>query len=209
MPNAQRLQYQGRNTREHLLMAASELMTREGTANVSLHAIVQHAGVTAPLVKYYFGSKEGLFIALAKRDTGRSIEQLRHLVESKLDPVEKLRIHIHAITRTYSTYPYLNSLLNLLLRGEGSAAEELRDALVRPLADAQRQLLEEGVASGHFKPVEPELFYFLVIGACQYLFATPVIASLLLRSEAIAPETAEHHADLVVEIVTNGLLRND
>ena len=161
--------------RDMLLSAASALMVEMGTFDVSLHQIARRAGVTAPLVKYYFGSKDGLFIALAQRDTERSLLQLSELVAMDIDPASKLRIHITGIIRTYARYPYLNGLLDSLLREDDSeSARTMRAGFVRPLIEAQRQIIEEGVAAGQFRPIDPSFAYFLIIGACQYIFSTRV-----------------------------------
>ena len=57
----------GASARDILLDAARDLMIETGSSDVSLHALARRAGVTAPLVKYYFGGKEGLLTALVDR----------------------------------------------------------------------------------------------------------------------------------------------
>ena len=50
--------------RERLLAAAIELFTGQGYAATSVREIVAAAGVTKPALYYWFGSKEGLYLAL-------------------------------------------------------------------------------------------------------------------------------------------------
>jgi AcrR family transcriptional regulator len=50
--------------RESLLMAALELFTRCGYAASSVREICQAAGVTKPVLYYYFKSKEGLYLEI-------------------------------------------------------------------------------------------------------------------------------------------------
>ena len=55
----------GRNaTAEKLLVAASELMIERSSIEISLSDIAQKSGVNAALVKYHFGNKDGLLLAL-------------------------------------------------------------------------------------------------------------------------------------------------
>ena len=62
----------GKNTTaEKLLVAASELMIERSSIEVSLSDIAQKSGVNAALVKYHFGNKDGLLLALAWADGGR------------------------------------------------------------------------------------------------------------------------------------------
>ncbi|WP_256849209.1 TetR/AcrR family transcriptional regulator, partial [Pantoea sp. Ft+CA_17] len=59
----------GRNpTADKLLLAASELMIESNSIEVSLSEIAQRSGVNAALVKYHFGNKDGLLLALLARD---------------------------------------------------------------------------------------------------------------------------------------------
>jgi len=194
-----------RSSRDHLLDAASAAMIEEGSADVSLHAIARKAGLTAPLVTYHFGSKEGLLLALARRDTNRSLEQLQELVAMTVPPEKKLRIHISGIIRNYAKRPYLNGLLNLLLRDEGSeTARTIKETFVAPLAQAQRDIIEEGIRAGRFRAIDPAMAYFVIIGACQYFFSNAITVKHILDGE---PDEAavERYAQEVVDMVLNGL----
>ncbi|HYM61308.1 MAG TPA: TetR/AcrR family transcriptional regulator [Thermoanaerobaculia bacterium] len=50
--------------RDRLLVAATALFTSRGYAGTSVREIVEHAGVTKPVLYYYFGNKEGIYRAL-------------------------------------------------------------------------------------------------------------------------------------------------
>lgn len=181
-------------------------MIAEHTADVSLHAIARHAGLTAPLVKYHFGSKEGLLLALARRDTARSIEQLQDLVDMDVDPERKLKIHISGIIRTYARYPYLNGLLSILLRGAtaGEARDGIRTTFVQPLMDAQRAILEQGAATGRLRSIDPGYAYATIVGACQFFFVND---SSRARLEGAAEREVEvkAYADALSDMIINGL----
>lgn len=50
--------------RERLLCAALTLFNEKGYAAASVREIVEKAGVTKPVLYYYFGSKEGIYLEL-------------------------------------------------------------------------------------------------------------------------------------------------
>jgi AcrR family transcriptional regulator len=50
--------------RQRLLAAALDSFTRKGYAATSVREIVTAAGVTKPVLYYYFGSKEGIYLEL-------------------------------------------------------------------------------------------------------------------------------------------------
>ncbi|HEY0650640.1 TetR family transcriptional regulator [Phenylobacterium sp.] len=195
-----------RSGREQLLDAAAAVMTEAESVHVPLSAIARRAGVTAPLVTYHFGTKEGLLLALARRDTARALEQLQQLLAMELAPDEMLRIHISGIIRNYARRPYLNQLLNLLLRDEDSAAaREIKAAFVEPLAAAQRAIIERGVAEGCFRPVDPALAYFVIVGACRDFFTNKITLKTVL-GDLPDEGAAQRYARTVTEILFGGLV---
>jgi len=52
---------------EKILLAASKLFAERGYANVSVRDICKETGTTAPVLYYHFGSKKGLFDAVARK----------------------------------------------------------------------------------------------------------------------------------------------
>lgn len=194
------------DARDVLLNAASELMIEMGTHDVSLHAIARKAGFAAPLVKYYFGSKEGLLVALVERDTERSLTQLKDLLAMPIDPVAKMRIHITGIIRTYARYPYLLGLLGEILRGHGfNSKDKIKQSFALPLIEAQRQIVEEGIQDGSFRDLDPDQLYFFIVGACQYLFAARVAFRDVMGGKPADPEFAKDFAATAVDIILNGM----
>jgi AcrR family transcriptional regulator len=63
-------------TRNALLDATQNLMRNRGYAAVTTRKVAAEAGVNSALVAYYFGSVDGLFVALFRRGAERSFERL-------------------------------------------------------------------------------------------------------------------------------------
>ena len=102
--------------REQLLEAASEIMREGDTIDLSLSELSLRAGLNSALVKYYFGNKNGLMLALLDRDMGNIVVHLNALVAKDMPPEEKLRRHISGVIDTYYTFPYLNRLMMRMVR---------------------------------------------------------------------------------------------
>jgi TetR/AcrR family transcriptional regulator len=172
--------------RDALLQAAGELMNERDAIDVSLGEISARSKANSALVKYYFGNKRGLFLALIERDVVRPIRQLQYLVESDISPVEKMKIHITGLINTYYRSRYLNRLLFMLLReSTADQAQEISDRLIKPAADAQRRILDDGVKTGDFRLVDAMLFYFTVIGACDELFTASFALKTVFKQDQI------------------------
>jgi TetR/AcrR family transcriptional regulator len=57
--------------REKLMAAALALFTQRGYSATTVRELVEAAGVTKPVLYYYFGNKEGLFLELMRTHFGR------------------------------------------------------------------------------------------------------------------------------------------
>jgi AcrR family transcriptional regulator len=159
------------STAEKLLVAASELMIERSSIEVSLSDIAQKSGVNAALVKYHFGNKDGLLLALLARDAASEMAQLEYLLAQPIKPTAKLKLHIAGIIRAYHQSPYMNRLIHYLLHeSSAEAADEVSKFFVAPLLGFHRRLLAEGIKCGEFRKIDPVLFYTSLIGACDHLF---------------------------------------
>lgn len=161
----------GRHSGDVLLDAASALMIERNSITVTFAEIAARAGLNSALIHYRFGGKDGLFRALIERDVGGTFPMLAELVAADLPAVRKLDLHIRAITQTYFDHPYINRLVAVLTQDvEGEGARFVSERVVRPLHEAQAAILAQGQAEGVFRAVDPMLFYFSLIGACDHLF---------------------------------------
>ena len=180
----------GRNaTAEKLLVAASELMIERSSIEVSLSDIAQKSGVNAALVKYHFGNKDGLLLALLARDAATEVSHLEYLLAQPITPTAKLKLHIAGIIRAYHRFPYMNRLIHYLLHETNAgAADEVSKFFIAPLLGFHRRLLAEGIKAGEFRVVDPVLFYTSLIGACDHLFFGRHAMS---RASGVGPVTDE------------------
>jgi len=176
-------------TAEKLLVAASGLMIERSSIEVSLSDIALKSGVNAALVKYHFGNKDGLLLALLARDAATEVSQLEYLLAQPITPTAKLKLHIGGIIRAYHQFPYMNRLIHYLLHeSSAEAADEVSKFFVAPLLDFHRRLLAEGIKGGEFRNIDPVLFYTSLIGACDHLFFGRHAMS---RATGIGPVTDE------------------
>ncbi|WP_136626531.1 TetR family transcriptional regulator [Bradyrhizobium macuxiense] len=182
-------------TADKLLVAASELMIERASIEVSLSDIAQKSGVNAALVKYHFGNKDGLLLALLARDAATEMSQLEYLLAQPITPSAKLRLHIGGIIRAYHQFPYMNRLIHYLLHeSTPEAADEVSKFFVAPLLEFHRRLLAEGIKVGEFRKIDPVFFYTSLIGACDHLFFGRHAMS---RAVGVGPVTDEVCRDYI------------
>jgi AcrR family transcriptional regulator len=182
-------------TADKLLVAASDLMIERSSIEISLSDIAQKSGANSALVKYHFGNKDGLLLALLARDAATEVANLEYLLAQPITPTEKLKLHIAGIIRAYRRFPYMNRLIHYLLHESSTeAADEVSKFFVAPLLDFHRHLLAEGVRAGAFREIDPILFYTSLIGACDHLFFGRHAMS---RASGVGPVTDEVCRDYI------------
>jgi AcrR family transcriptional regulator len=198
---ATRLPASRNTTADRLLVAASELMIERNSIDVSLSDIAQKSGINAALVKYHFGNKDGLLLALLAllaRDAATEVSHLEYLLAQPILPTAKLKLHIAGIIKAYFQFPYMNRLIHYLLHeSSNEAADEVSKFFVGPLLDFQRRLLAEGVAAGEFRNVDPVLFYTSLIGACDHLFFG---RHAMIRAAGVGPVTDKVCRDYIAHM---------
>jgi TetR/AcrR family transcriptional regulator len=156
---------------DQLLNATSALMIERNTVDITFADIAEKSGLNAALIRYHFGSKLGMFMALLERDAGGTFDDLERLVSADMDAGQKLRHHVHGIIKVYYRYPYMNRLVAALaVETDSETARFISERFSRPLAAAQKAILEQGEAEGLFRKIDPMLFYFSLIGMCDHLF---------------------------------------
>jgi AcrR family transcriptional regulator len=198
----------GKNTTaDKLLVAASELMIERSSIEVSLSDIAQKSGVNAALVKYHFGNKDGLLLALLARDAAIEVTHLEYLLAQPIAPTAKLRLHIAGIIRAYRLFPYMNRLIHYLLHeSRGAAADEVSKFFVAPLLDFHRRLLAEGIKAGEFRDVDPVLFYTSLMGACDHLFFGRHAMSRAIGVGPVTDEVCRQYIGHMEALICGGLL---
>lgn len=195
-------------SRELLLDSVAALLSQRNNLEISFTEIAAHSGLNAALIKYYFGNKEGMLLALVERQASIALSGLERLMVMNLPADEKLRVHISGVINTYYRTPYLFRLLHHLLEESETAGRKITEFFVSPLIQSQRAILEQGQKEGTFRPCDPDLFYFSLTGACDHIF----FASGLLRNvqglTSVTDELRRRYIDHVTDIFLTALLVN-
>jgi len=197
-------------TAEKLLDAASELMIERSSIEVSLSDIAQKSGANAALVKYHFGNKDGLLLALLARDAATEMSNLEYLLAQPITPTEKLKLHIAGVIRAYHRFPYMNRLIHFLLHESSQeAADEVSKFFFAPLLDFNRRLLAQGIKAGEFRDIDPVLFYTSLIGACDHLFFGRHAMSRAAGIGPVTDDVCRYYIRHMEALICGGMVRRE
>jgi TetR/AcrR family transcriptional regulator len=193
--------------REQLLDTASEILREGDIVDVSLSELAGRSGLNSALVKYYFGNKAGLLKALLERDMAFILRAVDTLLAKDMEPEAKLRLHMDAVVNTFFRTPYIHRLLMRLIReGEPAEAQRLADSYLKPLLRAYERLISDGVEKGVFRAVDPQLFYFTVIGAADRFFSARLVLKHCSDTDVLDESLRDRYRSHLNDFVVAGIL---
>jgi AcrR family transcriptional regulator len=194
------------DSRDALLRAAHDLLIESQGQPVPLSAICQRVGVDVAMVHYHFESRRGLMTSLFERLCAGWAHDLENLLALDMPPRKKLEIHIRQIIRNYRRYPYANRVMTELVTSSKPAmAKRLSRNFVKPLVDFHQRLIDQGVAAGEFRRVDPTYFFCSVVGICEFLFAAQPLLNAAFNVEAIDEDVESAFIRHTTELVLQGV----
>ena len=152
--------------RERLLNGATELFAAKGYAATTVREIVERAGVTKPVLYYYFRSKEGIYLDLMREP----FSKFAVLIEETLLPAGSARERLFRLClMAYDIFiENLDAarVMYSIYYGPPQGAPFIDfDAYHRRFQEAVLQVLGEGIRGGEFRRVNPHNAMWAVIGA--------------------------------------------
>jgi TetR/AcrR family transcriptional regulator len=139
--------------RERLLGAALELFTQRGYAATSVREICLTAGVTKPVLYYYFKSKEGLYLQLMEDSHSRFEAMLADLGSFGGSARQRV-IHFceNVFDTTFQQLPLVKLLYSIYYGTPQGAPpfnlEQYYDRMLQVIST----LIQEGIVAGEIKP---------------------------------------------------------
>ena len=193
------------NTLKRILAAARQAFSDKGLAGARIEDIAQDAGVTKQLIHHYYGTKEGLFVAVLDEASDLIMSELVGLEVDELTPIDALRRVLNHFFDQYQEDRLMGSLALEGIRYHDAHQTprnhflELAPKLINKL-DA---ILQRGAESGIFKQgIDARLFLataaLVTTGWFTNRYSTSALTGLETYSEEGLRVWREHSADFVL-----------
>lgn len=191
---------------EALLNATAQLLSEASNIDVSLNEISQRASVNSAMIKYYFGNKEGLLLAVLERDAETAMTALKALSEMEIPAQKKLKIHINGIINAYYRSPYINRLIHYMVEsGSPAASKRVAQIFIVPMIEVYRDIVAQGVREGALRDVDPGLLYYCLVGAADHIFHAGYSVPSTLGVAKLDDGIKQKYAEMVCDIYLRGL----
>ncbi len=184
--------------RADLLEAARTHFLSNEFKAVSLRNIADSAGVNAAMVNYYFGGKQGLYLAM--------VDELLQSIAASLDEIG--RSESLTITEFASRYSLLlaanpwwpNFMVREVLFSDGEIRAAVLEKVKTMFAPSLLGLIQKEIANGNYRSdLDPQLALISLMGMTIFPFlARPMLSQVLNMemNEELAGVISQHHAHL-------------
>jgi AcrR family transcriptional regulator len=197
-------------TRDAILKAATKVFAKHGYAGGRVEQISKAAKSYDRMIYYYFGSKEGLFIAVLEEMYRRFNEAESKLKLDAGRPVESLHAVIRFMWGYYLKNPEFITLLNTEnLHGGQHIAKSLRAReYSSPAVNVLHDVLEAGAKRKLFRTDVAARDVYLMIAAMGYFYlSNRHTLSAFLGEPLETPKALGHWEGFVIDAVTRVVTR--
>jgi AcrR family transcriptional regulator len=191
-------------TKADILAVATEEFAANGLSGARVDAIAERTRTSKRMIYYYFGSKEGLYLAVLEKAYGdiRALEA--NLELDALDPVEALRRLIELTfdyDDSHTEFVRLVTIENIHQAKHLSEASSIRRINLRVI-ELIGAILDRGRAMGRFRTdLEPVDVHMLISSFCFFRVANRHTFGKIFRIDLSEPERRARHKAMICDAV--------
>jgi AcrR family transcriptional regulator len=153
-----------------LFQVACAIFRERGYHATSMRAIAAALGMQPAALYYYYPAKEDLLFSIMDTAIDELSRRVSRAIEPSAPAAQRLKQAIEAhITAVADHLDELSVFLHEL-KSLGPERQRIVALKRDKYEHLFRDILEEGVASGEFRRVDPRLAGFMILAACNWLY---------------------------------------
>jgi AcrR family transcriptional regulator len=174
-------------TEKRLMESALSLFSEKGYEGASIREIIERAGVTRPVLYYYFENKEQLFCRLVESWFLQSTADMDAVLAKAKGYRERLKALILLLFEKTERSPEVVRLIFQVFLSPSLAGFRLdREGLWRARLDRVAGIMREGLESGEFRGKDPETLAIAFCGMMDYYVMVKVNSKDARLSKGLA-----------------------
>lgn len=197
-------------SRSDILRAATMEFAARGFGGARVDAIARATRITRAMIYYYYGSKEGLYLAVLEQAYLGIRQAEKRLDLAHLPPVEAMRELVGFTFDYYHAHPEFVALVIAENQAGGRHIRRMRKMKRQNVTAVQsiRSVLERGRRDGLFRDGFDAIDLHMTIAALGWFqIANRHTFGYLFQRDFTAPATLAHHRALVIDVVLQFVTR--
>jgi len=194
-------------TARRILAAAEQHFAAQGLAGARTEEIAMAAHANKAMLYYYFGNKRRLHRAVLEN----LLRQLRAAVFSVpkkgRSPREKFFAQVSGYFDFLATHPNYPRLVQRQAMEPGRGFEWMVTEFFRPLYREFARMVEEGIAQGEFRAVDPDQTASITVQMTTSYFAANAILSRVVGRDLLAPEAVAARKRALLDFLEHAIAR--
>lgn len=155
--------------RDDILQAAAQIFRQKGYNAASMQDIADAVGLQKPSLYHHVESKQDILLALLDYALDLLIADMQAVLTSDAPPDRKLQLAVRAYIRRMSSDVDLAAVLLLEYRSLDPEQRGLHIQRRDKVEAAWREIIDQGVKAGVFRPVDPAVAGFALLGIQNWM----------------------------------------
>ena len=197
-------------TRSRILDAATREFARYGLGGARVDRIAARARANKRMLYYYFGDKEGLFLAALEDRYAHIRNAERSLKLEHLDSREAVRRLVEFTWKYFLEHPEFMTLLNSENLHQGRHVRRSRRVreMHSPLVKTLGTILRRGQKAGLFRPgIDAVQLYISIAGEGYFYLSNRYTLSRIFDRDLMAPRALASRSRHISDMILNALRR--
>jgi TetR/AcrR family transcriptional regulator len=191
-------------TRARILQAAMQEFAAKGLDAARIEDIADQAGANRRMTYYYFGSKEGLYLAALEAAYFELVEVEERIDVDRLGPIEAIDAMVQAKFDHYVKYPHYVEFVKMenLYRARHLKTSRRIAEMRAPLITIIKRVLDRGEAAGVLRRgVDPLDLYLSICALGFFVFSNRHTLGVIFNTDVTSTAALRKRRSLVVDMI--------
>jgi AcrR family transcriptional regulator len=199
-------------TRGRILEAARHEFAARGFNEARIEDVAERAGANRRMIYYYFGSKDGLYLAALESVYAQLMDEERKIDVDKLHPVQAITELVRLKIDHYTQHPEFIAFLNMenLYRAEHLKHSKRIADFKAPFTEIIARVLERGQRDGLFRrDVDPVDLYISICALGYLYFSNQYTLGVIFGRDLITASALRQRKTSIADMIISYLMRPD
>lgn len=191
-------------TKENILEVATEEFVESGFSGARVDAIAERTKTSKRMLYYYFGSKEGLFLAVLERAYAKIRYLESQLQLENLAPEAAMRSLIHHTFDHDDANPDFVQLVSIenIHRAEHLKSSDVLQRTNSVVVDIISAILDRGYQGGVFcRKVDPIDLHQMISAACFFRISNRHTFGVIFDRDLMAAPLKARHRQMISDMI--------